>query len=165
MLTIRKAWWATALLAAFVGCAGDEPATTETPATSPAAEKPADKAETPKAETPKEEPPKVEGPAAAPSPAPAGEEKKEGAEEKKADAAESKALSADEVAELEKLPAEDKVVALKQVVCPVSGEHLGSMGAPIKVSAEGKSFMICCGSCEKEVKSDPKAVVAKLNQK
>ena len=51
---------------------------------------------------------------------------------------------------------------MKQVLCPVSGEHLGSMDAPIKVSAEGKTFYLCCKSCKKEVEKNPKEVVAKL---
>ena len=36
------------------------------------------------------------------------------------------------------------------------------MGVPIRVTAEGKTFFLCCKSCEKEVKADPKAIVAKL---
>jgi YHS domain-containing protein len=39
------------------------------------------------------------------------------------------------------------------------------MGKPIKVSAEGRTFFICCEGCEEKVKSDPKAVIAKLDQK
>ena len=34
-------------------------------------------------------------------------------------------------------------------------DHLGSMGKPIKVSAEGRTFFLCCEGCEKEVKSRP----------
>jgi YHS domain-containing protein len=33
------------------------------------------------------------------------------------------------------------------------------------VSAEGRTFFICCEGCEEKVKSDPKAVIAKLDQK
>jgi YHS domain-containing protein len=55
-------------------------------------------------------------------------------------------------------------VALKQLVCPVSDEHLGSMGTPLKVTAEGQTFYICCKGCNKDVKDDPAAVVAKLKK-
>lgn len=71
-------------------------------------------------------------------------------------------LSEDEIAAIKKLPAGEQAAALKQAVCPVSGEHLGEMGTPIKVSAEGKSFYLCCADCKKKVDADPKAVVAKL---
>ncbi len=36
------------------------------------------------------------------------------------------------------------------------------MGTPIKVTAEGKTFYLCCKGCKKDVDADPKAVVAKL---
>jgi len=174
MLTTRKAWWATVLLAAFTGCTGEEPAGENTPA-APATPSPeakatdgsepakpdAPKEEAPKADAPKEDAPKIEGPASTPAkPEAAPDAKKEAAA-----APEKEELSADEIANIEKLPAEDKAVAIKQIVCPVSGEHLGSMGTPLKTSAEGKSFMLCCKGCLDDVKSDPKAVIAKLNQK
>jgi YHS domain-containing protein len=36
------------------------------------------------------------------------------------------------------------------------------MDAPIKVSAEGNTFFLCCKGCKKEVEKNPKEVVAKL---
>jgi hypothetical protein len=186
MISIRKAWWATLLLTAFVGCTNEEPAGENPPptppstpeatapaATPPAAEKapeggmssdmnkgepakpeglpPTDVA--PKEEAPKEEAKelKLDAPAVTP---PAKEEKKE--------AAATSPLTAEELAELASLSAADKDLALKQVVCPVSGENLGSMGVPLKVSAEGKTFLICCKGCNADVKENPKEVVAKL---
>jgi hypothetical protein len=74
-------------------------------------------------------------------------------------------LSAAQLAEIKKLPADEQSIAIKQAACPVSGEALGSMGKPIKVSAEGRSFYLCCKGCEKDVKADPKGVLAKLDQK
>jgi hypothetical protein len=109
---------------------------------------PADTGKMPEIEGPKVEPPKKEG---------EGESKEPG---KTA----SVTLSEEEVAEIKKLPANEQTVALKQAVCPVSGEHLGEMGMPLKVSAEGRTFYLCCKSCNKEVVADPKGVVAKLNQ-
>jgi hypothetical protein len=83
--------------------------------------------------------------------------------ETKADAVK---LSDEEIAEINKLPAEDKKIALAQLVCPVSGDHLGeaSMGPPIKQVVDGTTFFLCCSGCEKEVKADPKAVLAKLKK-
>ena len=41
-------------------------------------------------------------------------------------------------ANLAKLSAEDREAAETQHDCPVSGEHLGSMGVPIKIDVNGK---------------------------
>ena len=119
------------------------------------AEMPADPAKTAPADAPKPEMPaddiKIEAPKIEPP--------------TKGDAPKSAAtpkLSDVEIAEIKALPADEQPVALKQAVCPVSGEHLGSMDTPIKVTAEGKTFFICCKSCKKEVDKDPKAVLAKL---
>jgi len=40
--------------------------------------------------------------------------------------------------------------------CPVSGEPLGSMGDPVKVSFEGVEVRLCCKNCVKEFDRDPK---------
>ena len=37
----------------------------------------------------------------------------------------------------------------------MSTHHLGSMEKPIKVTAEGRTFYLCCEGCEEEVKSRP----------
>jgi hypothetical protein len=73
-------------------------------------------------------------------------------------------FSAEQLAAIKKLPVADQQLALTQVSCPVSGDPLGSMGMPWKTSAEGRSFFLCCKGCEKDVKADPKAVLAKLDQ-
>jgi YHS domain-containing protein len=100
------------------------------------------------------EPPKIEGPKESGKAEPAG----------KADAAVAK-LSDEELANIKKLPAAEQSQAIQQVVCPVSGEHLGEMGAPVKISAEGRTFFLCCDNCAKDVKADPKAIIAKLDGK
>ena len=74
-------------------------------------------------------------------------------------------LTPDEIAEIKKLPAAEQDLALKQALCPVSGHHLGSMEKPIKVTAEGRTFFLCCEGCEPDLKKDPKAVIAKLDAK
>ena len=162
MIAMRKSLWAGLAMAALVtGCGGEEttapaeaptsgpgPAPTgpppgsgemkamPTPAPAEAAPAPAEK---------KDEPPKAEAPATEPP---------KGASNVKLEDA--------EIAEIKKLPAGEVEFALKQAVCPVSDEHLGSMGAPIKVTAEGKTFYLCCKGCNKDLEKDPKAVVAKL---
>jgi YHS domain-containing protein len=108
----------------------------------------APKVEAPKIEAPKIEPPKSES---TKPEAPKGEAK-----------ADADKLDAEELAEVRKLPAAEQDAAIKQLVCPISDEHLGSMGVPVKVTAEGKTFYLCCKSCKKELDANPKAAIAKL---
>lgn len=83
---------------------------------------------------------------------------------KKAAAAANVTLSADEVAEINKLPdAKDRKLALAQKVCPISGEHLG-MALPIKKEAEGQVAFLCCEDCAPKFEKDPKAALAKLGK-
>jgi hypothetical protein len=49
----------------------------------------------------------------------------------------------------------DRFAALKQRICPVTEEPLGSMGKPIKVSVSGRSIFVCCQGCVKAVKKNP----------
>lgn len=49
----------------------------------------------------------------------------------------------------------DQAAINAQKLCKVSGEELGSMGGPLKVSRGGKSILICCGGCVKAIKADP----------
>ena len=82
-------------------------------AAAPAVDAP--KVDAPKVDAPKTDAPKADAP--------------------KADAPKtaSAKLTGDEIAEIKKLPAGEVDAALKQAVCPVSDEHLGGMGAPIKI--------------------------------
>lgn len=66
---------------------------------------------------------------------------------------------------LSKLSAEDKVLASKQHTCPVSGDMLGTMGKPIKVSIKGTDVWICCNGCKKELEKNPDEFIAKLKKK
>ncbi len=45
------------------------------------------------------------------------------------------------------LSQEDQLHIAIQQICPVSGEKLGSMGAPIKVDAGGQHVFLCCKGC------------------
>ena len=67
-------------------------------------------------------------------------------------------------AELAKLSSEDAASAEAQHACPVSGEMLGTMGAPIKVDVNGETVWICCAGCEDTVRSDPEKYLAKIKQ-
>jgi YHS domain-containing protein/uncharacterized protein YceK len=67
------------------------------------------------------------------------------------------------VATLAELSPEDRSIAEKQKTCPVTGELLGSMGAPIKVDLNGKPVFICCEGCKEELLKKPDEYLAKLN--
>src|SRR5262249_40436448 len=44
--------------------------------------------------------------------------------------------------------AEDRLLAAKQKVCPVTGEPLDSMGGPVRLIVEGRTVFVCCKGCE-----------------
>ncbi|APW60127.1 TRASH domain-containing protein [Paludisphaera borealis] len=176
MKTRHRLFPSALALSFLIGCAGEEAAapSASTPSSTPTASKPSappvkadDKAPTltpaPAKDEDKDKTPTLT-PAPAPTP-PADEPKKTEAKPSlEGPKAEAVKLTEEEVASIKELPADDQAVALAQAVCPVSDEHLGAMGAPIKVSAEGRTFYICCKGCQKDVKDDAKAVVAKLDK-
>ena len=67
-------------------------------------------------------------------------------------------------AELAKLSPEDAASAEKQHVCPVSGEMLGTMGAPQKVDVNGQQVWICCDGCKDQLLEKPDEFLAKLKK-
>jgi YHS domain-containing protein len=169
MKAIRRTALAALMLGITIGCAGEEDAASPANPAAPAGGgmkpppsnaggmKPAgsDKAAPSQDMTPPPPPADVKKPAAD---GPKMEPPKTG----KADAP-AATLSAEELAEIKKLPAAEQDAAIKQVVCPVSSHHLGSMEKPIKVTAEGRTFYLCCESCQDDLKADPKSVIAKLD--
>ena len=46
--------------------------------------------------------------------------------------------------------------------CPVSGEKLGAMGAPIDHVVDGHLIRLCCKGCVKKADADPKPMIAKI---
>jgi YHS domain-containing protein len=59
----------------------------------------------------------------------------------------------------------DRAAALAQKVCPVSGEMLGEMGTPIKVTVKGRDVFLCCESCREKLEANPDEYLAKLDAK
>ncbi len=68
------------------------------------------------------------------------------------------------VAELAKLSPEDRTRAEEQKVCPVTGEPLGSMGKPQKITVIGKEVFICCAGCEEKLNEEPEKYLAKIGK-
>lgn len=72
---------------------------------------------------------------------------------------ESETTSPEGLAELNEA---DRALAAKQKLCPVTGELLGSMGAPLQVQVKDQSVWICCDGCEGRLKKDPDKYLTKL---
>jgi YHS domain-containing protein len=56
----------------------------------------------------------------------------------------------------------DRTLVEKQKVCPVSGEPLGAMGKPYKVTVKDRVVFLCCAGCEAKIKENPEKYLAKL---
>ena len=63
---------------------------------------------------------------------------------------------------LAELSVADRAAAEKQRVCPVSGDVLGEMDKPYKVSVKGQTVFLCCPACEKELLKNPDKYLAKI---
>jgi YHS domain-containing protein len=160
MNAIKNSTWTMIILGAAAGCAGEgdnASAPAAGPGTTPSVEKPAASAIPPappmptksSATTKTDEAPAVEGPKT--------DNAKPGAPAAK--------LTADEIAAIKELPEAEQALATQQIVCPVSDHNLGSMGKPLKVTADGRTAYLCCDGCEEKFKKDPKAFFAKLDKK
>jgi hypothetical protein len=60
------------------------------------------------------------------------------------------------------LAAEDRPLAERQQVCPVTGLSLGSMGTPKRMVVAGRVLFLCCSGCESKLLRDPAKYLAKL---
>jgi multidrug efflux pump subunit AcrA (membrane-fusion protein) len=63
---------------------------------------------------------------------------------------------------LSQLEPRERALAEAQVVCPVTGLDLGSMGPPVKVEVAGRQVMICCEGCRKGLLAEPEKHLATL---
>lgn len=84
-----------------------------------------------------------------------------GAEHEHAEHAEHEAHGEYEEA-LAQLSEADRALAEKQKICPVSGQPLGSMGKPYKITVKGREVLLCCQGCEAQITADPDKYLAKL---
>jgi len=78
------------------------------------------------------------------------------------DATNPDAVAGDVAKAMAALSAEDRALAEKQKVCPVSGESLGSMGPPYKVHVKDRDVFLCCPGCEEALRKDPDTYLAKI---
>jgi hypothetical protein len=68
-------------------------------------------------------------------------------------------------AEIAKLPMEERMAIEAQKYCAINTTgFLGSMGAPIKLTIEGKPVYLCCGGCTAKAQANPAATLAKVEE-
>jgi membrane fusion protein, copper/silver efflux system len=60
------------------------------------------------------------------------------------------------------LTPDDRALVERQATCPVSGQPLGSMGAPKRVVVSGRIVYLCCAACEPRLLKQPEAYLPKL---
>jgi Cu(I)/Ag(I) efflux system membrane fusion protein len=70
--------------------------------------------------------------------------------------------SADDLKNIGKLAPADRELAVAQRLCPVSGEPLGSMGMPHKLTVKGQTIFLCCKGCDSEVNKEPDKFLKKV---
>lgn len=59
-------------------------------------------------------------------------------------------------------PADEKSLIAMQKVCPVTGAKLGSMGKPLRATAEGRTVFLCCAGCKDELAASPDDYLRRL---
>jgi hypothetical protein len=62
------------------------------------------------------------------------------------------------------LSPEDRLLAQKQKVCPVTGAELDSMGGPVRVLVNGKPVFICCEGCRQPLLKEPAKYLQRLGK-
>lgn len=95
---------------------------------------------------------------------PSGADHHDHADHHDGDHAANEAADGDVAAAFATLSSADRALAEKQKICPVSGEALGAMGAPIKVDVNGQPVFICCEGCKEDLLAKPEEYLAKLNK-
>lgn len=71
-------------------------------------------------------------------------------------------LSADVIEALAAFSPAEREAVLAQKICPVAEEELGSMGPPIPVEIDGKTYYVCCEACVDSLKEEPEKYLANL---
>jgi YHS domain-containing protein len=69
------------------------------------------------------------------------------------------------LASLSELSDEDRALAERQRVCPVTMFPLGSMGTPPKVEVDGQTVFLCCEGCREALLEEPNKYLAILAER
>ncbi len=73
-------------------------------------------------------------------------------------------MPANIAANLAKLSAEDRKLAEMQNICPVTGDPLGTLGVPVKITLKDQPVLLCCKDCIERAKAEPEKTLAKLKE-
>jgi Cu(I)/Ag(I) efflux system membrane fusion protein len=73
--------------------------------------------------------------------------------------------SPEDLKNINQLPEEDRKLANAQGICPITGNPLGTMGVPVKITLRGKTVFVCCKNCIGKAKRDPDGTLKKLERK
>ncbi len=65
---------------------------------------------------------------------------------------------------LAQLSPEERALAERQKICPVTEFQLGSMGVPPKVEIQGRTVFICCEGCREDLLNDPEKYFRVLDE-
>ncbi|NQU24467.1 MAG: efflux RND transporter periplasmic adaptor subunit [Candidatus Nealsonbacteria bacterium] len=79
-------------------------------------------------------------------------------------ASSQEAASPEILSALAKLSEEDRALAKRQRICPVTDARLGSMGTPPKVDVNGRTVFICCEGCREPLLEEREKYLAKLDK-
>ena len=71
-------------------------------------------------------------------------------------------LTAAQLQNIAKLASADQPAAIKQAVCPITGQPLGSMGKPEKIELDGHVVFLCCPACRDDAQRKKDEVLQKL---
>ncbi len=61
------------------------------------------------------------------------------------------------------IPADLRELVASQKICPVTKKPLGSMGVPLKVTANGRAVLVCCKGCEGPLLNSPEKYLPRWN--
>jgi Cu(I)/Ag(I) efflux system membrane fusion protein len=59
-------------------------------------------------------------------------------------------------------PVNNEALIAMQKVCPVTGAKLGSMGPPIRATADGQTVLLCCSGCQDKLAEQPDYYLARM---
>jgi YHS domain-containing protein len=57
-----------------------------------------------------------------------------------------------------------ETVNIANKICPISGQPVEAMGAPVPVEYNGKMYNLCCKMCAKDFQADPEKFMKKAEE-
>lgn len=73
-------------------------------------------------------------------------------------------IRADIAENLAKLSVEDRKLAKTQGVCPITGDPLGALGVPVRITLNGQPVLLCCKDCIEKAQAEPDKTLGKIKK-